>query len=173
MKKFAAFWALFLLSACQTPVKQLPKTPIIQPIISGKTDNTPIVGGVETLHILPFDMPFHARMDTGAETSSIDVRNMRPFERDGEKWISFDISNRKNGETHHYEKPVKRKTAIIRTGEKELRYVVHMDIQIGNELIDAEFTLNDRSKFEYQILIGRNIINGRFIIDPTLENTMH
>ena len=40
-------------------------------------------------------------------------------------------------------------------------------------MINAEFTLNDRSKFDYQVLIGRNIINGRFIIDPTLENTMH
>ena len=118
-------------------------------------------------------MPFHARMDTGAETSSIDVLNMRPFERDVEKWISFDIKNSKNNEIHHVEKRVKRKTAIVRTGEKEIRYVVHMDIKMGNELIDAEFTLNDRSKFEYQVLIGRNIINGRFIIDPTLENTMH
>ena len=112
-------------------------------------------------------------MDTGAETSSLDAKNIRPFERDGEKWVSFDIINRKNGEKHHYQKPVKRKTNIVRTGEKERRYVVHMDIKFGKEIINAEFTLNDRDKFDYQVLIGRNIINGRFIIDPSLENTMH
>ena len=44
---------------------------------------------------------------------------------------------------------------------------------MGDEIIDAEFTLNDRSKFEYQVLIGRNILNGRFIIDPSIENTLH
>ena len=173
MKKFAAFIALFILNACQTPIEKSPSSQISTPSTPSQINQTPIAGGVETLHIIPFKMTFHARMDTGAETSSIDVLNMRPFERDGEKWISFDIKNRKNNEIHHFEKPVKRKTAIVRTGEKEIRYVVHMDIKMGNELIDAEFTLNDRSKFEYQVLIGRNIINGRFIIDPTLENTMH
>ena len=111
--------------------------------------------------------------NTGAETSSLDAKNIRPFERDGEKWVSFDIINRKNGEKHHYQKPVKRKTNIVRTGEEERRYVVHMDIKFGKEIINAEFTLNDRDKFDYQVLIGRNIINGRFIIDPSLENTMH
>lgn len=172
MKKIATFIAIILISACQHQqelVHPMPNNEISQQIQT----KTPIVGGVETLHIIPFDMPFHARMDTGAETSSIDATNIRPFERDGEKWISFDITNRKNGISKHFEKPVKRKTTIVRTGEQERRYVVHLDIKMGNELIDAEFSLNDRSKFEYQVLIGRNIINGRFIIDPTLENTMH
>lgn len=172
MKKIATFVAMLLIGACQHQPK------LVIPMSNDKTSQqtkikTPIVGGIETLHILPFDMPFHARMDTGAETSSIDAHNIRPFERDGEKWISFDITNRKDGITKHFEKPVKRKTTIVRTGEQERRYVVHLDIKMGNELIDAEFSLNDRSKFEYQVLVGRNIINGRFIIDPTLENTMH
>ena len=47
-----------------------------------------------------------------------------------------------------------------------------MDVKIGNELINADFTLADREKFTYQILIGRNILNGRFLIDPSLENTL-
>ena len=133
----------------------------------------PIVGGVETLYIPPFEVSFQARMDTGAETSSIDAQNIRQFERDGEKWISFDIINRKNNQKHHFEKPIIRKTSIVRTLKEEKRYVVHFAIKMGNEIIDTEFTLNDRSKFEYQILIGRNIINGRYLIDPSIENTLH
>ena len=133
----------------------------------------PIVGGVETLYIPPFEVSFQARMDTGAETSSIDAKNIRHFERDGEKWVSFDITNRKNNQTHHFERPVVRKTSIIRTGNEEKRYVVNFDIKMGEEIIGAEFTLNDRSKFEYQVLIGRNIINGRYLIDSSTENTLH
>lgn len=173
MKKFIVFITSILLTACQS-VGEIPsqnqtissETPIIKP-------KTPIAGGIETLYIVPLEMPFQARMDTGAETSSIDAQNLKPFERDGEKWISFDVINRKNGEIKHFEKPIKRKTHIVRTGEKEHRYVVLLDVKMGQELINAEFTLNDRTKFDYQVLIGRNIINGRFIIDPTLENTMH
>ncbi|MBE6443248.1 MAG: hypothetical protein E7020_01085 [Alphaproteobacteria bacterium] len=172
MKKFVTFIFVILIGACQHQTNLETTMTSNTQTIKDQT-STPIVGGVETLHIIPFDMPFHARMDTGAETSSIDAHNLRPFERDGEKWISFDITNRKDGITKHFEKPVKRKTTIVRTGEQERRYVVHLDIKMGNELIDAEFSLNDRSKFEYQVLVGRNIINGRFIIDPTLENTMH
>ena len=175
MKKFTAFIASLLLAGCQTPVDKttittpLPSTPQ-QPLIY---NNAKIIGGVETLYVTPFVMPFQARMDTGAETSSIDADNIRPFERDGEKWVSFNITNRKDGSTHHFEKPIKRHTTIVRIGEHEERYVVNMTITMGNETIKADFTLANRDKFNYQVLIGRNIINGRFIIDPTLENTMH
>ena len=173
MKSRIFIVSILLLSACASePQKEIPVTTpeapvkIVQPRI-------PIAGGVETAYIIPLQMPFHARMDTGAETSSLDAKNLKPFERDGEKWIAFDIVNRKNGEKYHFEKPVKRRIAITRTGKTERRYVVHMDIKMGKEIINAEFSLNDREKFDYQILVGRNIINGRFIIDPTLKNTMH
>ena len=174
MKKsiIAAFF--ILLSACQTqPETTAPMVSVTPPPKETVRRNIPIVGGVETAYILPMNMPFHTRMDTGAETSSIDAKNLKPFERDGEKWVSFDIINRKNGEKHHFEKPVKRKIGIVRTQKSERRYVVYMKIKMGKELIDAEFTLNDREKFDYQLLIGRNIINGRFVIDPTLKNTLH
>lgn len=173
MKKFTAFIASILLTACQHSVEQpVAVTPVVpeKPITY---NGAKIVGGVETLYITPMQMPFQARMDTGAETSSIDVDNLRPFERDGEKWVSFDITNRKNGEKHHFEKPIKRRTSIVRVGTHEERYVVNMSIKMGDEVIKSDFTLAKRDKFNYQVLIGRNIINGRFIIDPTLENTMH
>lgn len=172
MKKFTILLTSIFLCACQTnnitsstPQKKEPA--IKQNIIM------PIVGGVENLYIPPFEISFQARMDTGAETSSIDAKNIRPFERDGEKWVSFDIINRKNSQSYHFEKPIVRKTNIVRTLKGEKRYVVHFDIKMGAEIIDAEFTLNDRSKFEYQVLIGRNIINGRYLIDSSIENTLH
>ena len=171
MKKILSLATLFMLISCQANLQQTPvaeMTPFPKP-----TYTTPVAGGVETLYVTPMQMPFKARMDTGAETSSIDAKNLRPFERDGEKWISFDVINRKNGEKHHFEKRIKRKARIVRIELSEYRYTVDMSIKMGNELITAEFTLADREKFDYQVLIGRNIINGRFIIDPTIENTMH
>ena len=174
MKKLIITALFVLLSACQNqPETSVPVTPVAPTLKETPQRNISIVGGVETTYVLPINMPFHARMDTGAETSSIDAKNLKPFERDGEKWIFFDVINRKNGEAHHFEKPVKRKTGIVRSQKSERRYVVQMKVKMGKELIDAEFTLNDRANFDYQVLIGRNIINGRFIIDPTLKNTLH
>lgn len=173
MKRFAILSLATLLLGCQT-INQENITPLENEVLPKQQNNTYLViGGVESVYIPPFEIPFQARIDTGAATSSIDAQNITPFERDGEKWISFDIVNKKTSQKHHFEKPIVRKTSIIRTFQEEKRYVVHFDIKMGEEIIDTEFTLNDRSKFEYQVLIGRNILNGRFIVDSSIENTLH
>lgn len=173
MKKITILITSIFLFACQTIDNKIILTPENQNLTPNKNITLPIVGGVESLYIPPFEISFQARMDTGAETSSIDATNIKPFERDGEKWVSFNITNRKNGQIHHFKKPIIRKTTIVRTLKEEKRYVVLFDIKMGNEIINAEFTLNNRSKFDYQVLIGRNIINGRYLIDSSIENTLH
>ena len=173
MKKLTVFIATLMLAACQNDIKPIPNIEPTLPSSPIYPKGLKIIGGIETLYITPLKMPFQARIDTGAETSSIDVNNLKPFERKDKKWVSFDISNRKNGESYHFEKPVKRRTNIVRIGEHEDRYVVTMNIKMGEEIIKADFTLAQRDKFSYQVLIGRNILNGRFIVDSSLENTMH
>ena len=173
MKKLLSLLGLILLGACQS--NEAPFQPTIKIKRNDYIINQrfPIIGGIEPVHISSFSTPFDARIDTGAEISSIDAQNITPFERDGEKWISFDVINRKNNEKHHFEKPIIRKTKIKRFQNNEDRYVINLNLKIGNEIIADEFSLINREKFDYQILIGRNIINGRFIIDPSIENTLH
>ena len=173
MKKFAILTLITFLFGCQTTNHENAQISENEFLVKQHNNTSLIIGGVETVYVPPFEIPFQARIDTGAETSSIDAKNIHPFERDGEKWVSFDITNRKTSKTIHFEKPVVRKTNIVRTLKGEKRYVVHFDITMGDEIIDTEFTLNDRSKFEYQVLIGRNILNGRFIVDSSIENTLH
>lgn len=154
-----------MVSACKNNVRP-PIVPAVEaPASSGSALET--IGGVEPVYFLPLAAPLAARIDTGAETSSVGVSNMRTFERDGEKWVAFDI----NGT--HFEKRVSRRVTIRRIEGNEQRISVYMDIKIGGELINAEFTLADRSKFEYRGLIGRNILSGRFIVDPSQEHTLH
>ena len=160
---------IFMATACQKNVR-----PEIVPGVEVKSKpNTAleVIGGVEPVYFLPMKTPFASRIDTGAATSSVDVSNLRHFERDGEKWVSFNLVNRSSGETHRFEKKVKRKVNITRIDEDEKRVAVEMDVKIGGHIISADFSLADRDKFIYQGLIGRNIINGRFIVDPSVENT--
>ena len=164
------FLAMFI-TACQNQIKPAIVPPPTIPV--SPTLGLAIIGGVEPFYLLPMKTPFAARIDTGAESSSIDVEKLIPFERDGEKWVSFTVINKQNGETHQFEKRIVRKTRIRRIDQNEHRYVVNMDIKIGNEIINAEFSLADREKFDYQGLIGRNVINSRFLIDSSLDNTLH
>lgn len=132
-----------------------------------------VIGGVEPIYFLPMKTPFMARIDTGAVNSSVDVRNIRRFERDGEKWVAFVLTNEENGESYRFEKKIVKHVTIKRIVEKEKRIMVMMDVKFGDEIINAEFSLADRDKFEYQALVGRNIINGRAIVDPSVSNTLH
>ena len=47
-----------------------------------------------------------------------------------------------------------------------------MDISFGGEKQQAEFTLAEREDFDYQALIGRNVLTGRFIVDTSISNTL-
>ena len=167
---FIALGIALMTSGCQSQVK-----PAIVPAVEAPRPSHPgleIIGGVEQVYVLPIKTPFDARIDTGAETSSLDVSQIKQFERDGEKWVAFNLDHEGNGEKYRFEKKIVRKTSIRRIEKNEKRLVVNMDVKIGNELIKADFPLADREKFTYQILIGRNILNGRFLIDPSLENTL-
>ena len=161
------------LCACSTQPQVRPE---IVPAVEVKTKpqhTLGVIGGVEPIYFLPMKTPFQARIDTGAAGSALDVSDFHRFERDGEKWVSFVLVNEENGESHRFEKKVVRTANIKRINEHEIRVVVNMDVKFGNEIINAEFSLADREKFEYQALIGRNIISGRAIVDPAISNTLH
>lgn len=175
INKFFILTLSTVLSACSA--NRQPVRPEIVPAVEVKkpvTHSLGIIGESEPIYFMPMTMPFQARIDTGAEMSSIDAKNIKKFERDGEKWVSFDLVNRKNGERHHFEKKIKKIVDIKRINEHEKRYAVEMDVKFGKEVITGvRFTLADREKFEYQALIGRNILTGRAIVDTALSNTLN
>lgn len=184
-KKYLLFlmFSLFFCGGCHQVIKEQTIEPVMkeiepQPIPSCSQDFKtrsvlPIIGEVEPVYFLPMKGPLDARIDTGAETSSVGVRNQKLFERDGEKWVSFDVKNNQTAEVHHFEKKIKRQSTIRRIHANEERVVVMMDIRFGKEVISAEFTLADRSKFDYPVLIGRNVLNGRFIVDVSMSDTLY
>ncbi len=159
---------------------EVPAQPIIAPATvvkqkpaQSKTHSLGIIGEIEPVYFVPMKSAFFARIDTGAKGSSIDVSNLQEFEREGKKWVAFDLVNRRNGETHHFEKKLMRQAKIKRQGDTEERFVVMMTMRIGKEKLTVPFSLADRSKFNYQALIGRNILTGRAIVDTSLSKTLY
>ena len=168
---------VILVSACTKEEK-----PTIVPAIAVKpqvaADQTPkkhplgIIGAVEPIYFLPMKTPFQARIDTGAKTSSIDTENQNYFERDGEEWVGFDLLNRSSGEKYHFDKKIIKQRTIRRIENNENRTIVMMDVKFGGKVIKTQFSLAERDKFDYQALVGRNILTGRAIVDTSLENTL-
>lgn len=131
-----------------------------------------VVGEVEKAYLVGPNFIYDARVDSGAETSSMDARNVRRFERDGQEWVRFDVPvPGKDEEFETLEREVVRNVRIIQANEEdyERRAVVELQFRIGDHEQKAEFTLSDRAHLTYPLLIGRNILRDVMLIDVGTE----
>jgi hypothetical protein len=105
-----------------------------------------------------------ARVDTGAKTSSIWASGIT--EKNGV--LYFKLFNSKsryfNGKVLHTSDYSQRVVASS-NGHAQTRYVVRLLVTVQGRKIRALFTLADRSKQVYPVLIGRNVLRGKFIVD--------
>jgi len=126
-----------------------------------------MVGQLEQVWLQNLQLALPARIDTGAETASLDARNIELFERDGRRWVRFEIFHPETGEAIQMERKLKRMVAIIQsnTTDSERRPVIKLGVTIGHISQTAEFTLSDRSHLDYQLLIGRNILQDVMVVD--------
>ena len=175
MKNAKKFLLISMLTIVIAACQQTPPPSIVPAIEAPKSNlhRMNIIGEVEPIYFPPMKTPFAARIDTGAEQSAIDADNIKYFERDGEKWVAFSLINRQSGETHRFEKEIDRHISIKRIHLTEKRPMVTMDVKFGKETFTATFSLAKRDKFEYQALVGRNILTGRAIVDTSVSNTLH
>lgn len=159
------------------------KTPTAPPVVNNcpkvaacppptQVSNKLVVGQLEQVWLPDLELVLTARIDTGAETSSLDARNIELFERDGKRWVRFEIINPVTGAPESLERRLKRTVGISQAGSSatKRRPVVKMSIVIGRSNQTAEFTLSDRSHQEYQALIGRNILKDVMIVDVSKKN---
>ena len=129
-----------------------------------KSDTKHVIGAVENVRLVPPNVILKARIDTGAKTTSIDARNITPFERDGKQWVRFVCVTEKK--EHTIERKVLKTVLIKRHGEESQdRYVVNMRIILGEVSQLIPVNLNDRDAYMYPVLIGRNFLRDYFIVD--------
>ena len=125
-----------------------------------------IIGWVENVGVSPSNAIIKAKIDTGADSSSLDCECITPYERDGEQWVRFSVTDI-NDQTVSFEKKVVRTTRVKRHfGEVQKRMVVRMGICIGDQYGETDVSLVDRSGFNYSMLIGRKYLKNKFIVDP-------
>ena len=131
-----------------------------------------VVGQLEQVWLQNLELALPGRIDTGAETASLDARNIELFERNGRRWVRFEILHPETGEPMPLERKLKRMVVIVQsnTAEPERRPVIKLGVTIGHISQTAEFTLSDRSHLDYQLLIGRNILQDVMVVDVSKQN---
>jgi hypothetical protein len=135
-------------------------------------DMKPIFGWVERARISPANVILSAKLDTGADNSSLNVGQVTTFQRDDEDWVRFLVTS-DEGKTEVLERKLVRTAKIKRhVGPRQERPVVKLGVCIGNYYGETEVNLVDRSRFKYQLLIGRSFMKDKMLIDPSRQFTV-
>lgn len=125
-----------------------------------------IFGWVEQVVVSRAAFTLHAKLDTGANTASLDAQDITRFERNGEPWVRFTIAGEEPGQQQTLERPLSRDVLIKRhKGPSQRRPVVIVPICLGPFYLDMEVSLIDRSHFNYPVLIGRRALEGIGVVD--------
>lgn len=132
-------------------------------------DNKIVVGDKEMIYLNPPGEYFMARIDTGATTSSVHGSDIVWFERDGKKWVRFNMNH--DGKERVIEKPVVEVRTIRQSSSPEPieRAVIKMISSIGGIETEVDYTLADRSHMTFPLLIGRNLLKDLMVVDVALE----
>ena len=114
----------------------------------------------------------HVRVDTGAATSSLHVDNIEEFSKKGKNWVSFDL----HPDIHNVKRIVRttvrikgRKKVKSSSADTEKRVVITTPLLLGGQEWSIKLTLTDRSEMTYLMLLGREAMQGKVIVDPEFE----
>ena len=111
-----------------------------------------------------------ARIDTGAKTSALHAYNIEVIQgENGEDLIAFNThpENRRRKDAPLAILPFfDRRKVISSNGIPEERFLVKLDIKIGDQMLTTDVTLTSRHKMSFPLLLGRNtLIQGGFVVD--------
>jgi hypothetical protein len=131
-------------------------------------------GWLENVVLQPWNIKLRAKLDSGAKTSSLHAKDIEYFKRDGYKWVRFlTFSDNEKNPLVSIEVPLVRTVKIKRHNLKsKIRPVVFMTFCLDGEIYNGEFSLNDRSKFHYPILLGRRLLQQGILVDPASTFTL-
>jgi hypothetical protein len=131
------------------------------------------VGALETGDLPQLGITgLNMRVDTGAATSALHVENIEEFIKDGKKWVSFDLLP----EIHNIALAVRiscrvkgAKKVKTATADTQRRVVIDTKLTLGKKTWNIKLTLTDRSEMNYPMLLGRQAMVGRMVVDPESE----
>jgi hypothetical protein len=126
-----------------------------------------ILGWVEYARLPELDVEVKAKLDTGADTSSLDARIIKKFRKGGKRWVRFAVFDPADGEEHVIVRERVRTIAVVQhDGSRQKRPVVKMAVCFAGLRMVTELSLIDRSEFTYPLLLGRTALGSHALVDP-------
>lgn len=134
------------------------------------TDSKKIIGSEEWCSLPIIGVPaIKARIDSGAKTSTLHAFNIQTFRKEKVLWVSFEVHPLQDDRRTiiRCEAEVIDRRAIKSSfGASEKRYVIKTQLVLGSAEWDIELTLTNRDSMGYRMLLGREAMKGRLLVDP-------
>ena len=129
-----------------------------------------IIGKEEWCALPVLNLPaIKARIDSGARTSALHAFNIHTYTSRGEKWVRFDVNPIQKDRrivVHCRARLVDERDVKSSSGHTERRPVIETVIKIGGLAQTIQITLSNRDSMGYRMILGREAMQGRMLIDP-------
>lgn len=129
-----------------------------------------IIGKEEWCKLPSLNLPgIKARIDSGARTSALHADNIQIYTSRGAKWVKFEVNpiQKDRSITVQCRAPlVDERDVKSSSGHTERRPVIETIIKIGEMNHTIQLTLANRDALGYRMLLGREAMQGRMLIDP-------
>lgn len=144
------------------------------PRYDSRAEGKRVLGWLENMRLLPQHMLLRAKLDPGARSSAIHAEDIEQFEKDGRQMVRFTIlreHNNPKSERLVLERPLVREINIkMRPGEgggigRQPRLVVRLEFCLAGERYNTLFSLTNRHNFNYPVLLGREFLQNRILVD--------
>lgn len=133
--------------------------------------NAEIFGWIEPVVIEDTGYSVEAKLDTGADHSSLSAKDMRRVRVGEKRYIRYTVRDPETDERVSVRSPYVRTTRIRNhSGMSQRRYVVKMTVCLGHHRRVVEVNLIDRTVFDYRLLLGRSALEGIAIVDPSVTH---
>ncbi|MFB2780306.1 RimK/LysX family protein [Shewanella mangrovisoli] len=135
------------------------------------SDAKTIIGQSEKMRLIAAQLDFQARIDTGAANTSLHAIDLQveggasdKMQDNIGKTLHFTTEN-EAGEQRRLAAKILKTTTVNNAQGSEVRYLVELDIGFEGQHRLVAVNLRDRSHMDYKLLIGRNWLAGRYVVD--------
>jgi len=110
-----------------------------------------------------------AKIDTGARTSALHAFRIKRFRRKGRRFLRFyvhPVQRHRHPEILCEAPLIDERVIISSSGQPDHRYVIETKLRIGESEWPIEVTLTNRDEMSFRMLLGRQALRRRLIVDP-------
>lgn len=109
-----------------------------------------------------------AKVDSGARTSSLHAFNVEIYKRGSNEYVKFSVNPEQKSNKNEIEcraKVLEFRKVKSSNGHTELRPVILTSVVLMGEKWEVEMTLTNRDEMGFRMLLGRESIRKKFLID--------